>query len=127
MKDEYPKADKSTTIAQIRIQLEYDIKNGEILDISLHPFREQDIIDAKNTLDDIGSDELVIRDLGYIKIDILRKIEEKKAFYLNRLSFNTHIFEKKNDEYQRLDLGKIYKKMCRNKLDRIIKEVYIGK
>lgn len=126
MKDKYPKSAKSTTIAQIRIQFEFDIKSGEILDISLQPFKNQDVIDAINTLDDIKPDELVIRDLGYVKIDVLRRIEEKGAFYLNRLSFTTHIFEKKNGEYQRLDLGKIHKNMRCNKISRISKDVYIG-
>lgn len=126
MKDKYPKSAKKKTIAQIRIQFEYDIKSGEILDLSLHPFKEQDVVDANNTLEDIHPDELLIRDLGYVKIDILRKIEIKEAFYLNRLSFTTHIFENKNGKYQRLDLGKIYKKMRVNKTNRIVKQVYIG-
>lgn len=126
MKDKYPKGNKKTTIAQIRIQFEYDIKNGEILDISLHPFKEQDVIDAENTFGDIDTNDLVIRDLGYVKINGLKQIEEKKAFYLNRLSFSTHIFEKKNSEYQQIDLGKTYKKMRRDKQNRIVKEVYIG-
>ena len=128
MKYKYPKGnDKDTTIAQIRIQFEYDIKNGEILDISLHPFKEQDSVDAENTLDNINPDELIMRDLGYVKIGVLRQIEEKEAFFLNRLSYNTYIFEKKNGKYQQVDLGKTYKKMRRNKLNRIVKEVYIGK
>ncbi len=127
MKEKYSKGNnKATTIAQIRIQFEYDLKNGEILDISLHPYREQDVVDAKNTLDDITHNELVVRDLGYVKIDILRKIEKKDAFYLNRLSFSTHIYEKKKTEFKRLDLGKINKQMERNKVYRITKEVYIG-
>ena len=125
MKEEYPN-DNAKTTAQIRIQFEYDIKNGEVLDISLHPFREQDSIDAKNTLDDILSNDLVIRDLGYIKLDILKKIDKKNAFYLNRLRFGTLIFEKKNGVYQQLDLAKIIKKMRHNNINRIYNEVYVG-
>ncbi len=125
MKEEYPN-DNAKTTAQIRIQFEYDIKNGEILDISLHPFREQDSIDAKNTLEDIRPNELVIRDLGYVKLDILKKIDKKNAFYLNRLRFGTLIFEKKNGVYQQLDLAKIIKMMRHNNINRIYKEVYVG-
>ena len=92
----------------------------------MHPFKEQDIIDAENTFGDIDTNDLVIRDLGYVKINGLKQKEEKKAFYLNRLSFSTHIFEKENGEYQQIDLGKTYKKMCWDKQNRIVKEVYIG-
>ena len=126
MKDVYPKSFTNIKTALIRIQFEYDIKNGEILDLSLHPFREQDISDALETLDSIKSNELIIRDLGYIRIDVLREIEQKKAFYLNRLSFSTNIYEKKKSKFVLLDLGKIYKYMQAKKLFRLEKKVYIG-
>jgi len=125
MKEKYPN-DNAKTTAQIRIQFEYDIKNGEILDISLHPFREQDAVDAKNTLEDICPDELVIRDLGYINLGTLKKIDKKSAFYLNRLRFGTQIFEKNNGVYLQLDLTKIYRMMRHNNINRIFKEVYVG-
>ncbi len=127
MKDKYPKSIKNVKTALVRIQLEYDIKNGEILDLSLHPFKEQDISDASQTIDDIGTNELVMRDLGYIRIDVLRKIEEKESFYLNRLSFSTNIYEKKNNEFIQIDLGKVYKQMRAKNSFRIEKQVYIGK
>ncbi len=127
MKAKYPKGNKANTIAQLRIQFEYDLKNGEILDLSLHPFKEQDVVDAENTLGDISPGELVMRDLGYIKIGVLREIAEKGAFYLNRLNFNTDIYEKKSGGYQKTDLGKTLKEMRRNSRSRIEKEVYIGK
>ncbi len=126
MKDKYPKSIENIKTALIRIQFEYDIKNGEILDLSLHPFKNQDISDALETVDDIDENELIIRDLGYIRIDVLRKIEEKKSFYLNRLSFSTNIYEKKNDKFVQINLGKIFKQMRAKKLYRIEKEVFIG-
>lgn len=69
MKNKYPN-DNAKSSAQIRIQFEYDIKNGEILDISLHLFKKLDTIDARSTLDSICPNELVIRDLGYVKLDL---------------------------------------------------------
>ena len=127
MKDKYPKSLKNIKTALIRIQFEYDIINGEILDLSLHPFKEQDISDASTTVDNIGINELVIRDLGYVRIDVLRKIEERGSFYLNRLHFGTNIYEKNKDDFIQLDLGKVYKQMRVKNLYRIEKQVYIGK
>ena len=127
MKDKYPKSKNNVKTAHVRIQFEYDIRNGKILDLSLHPFKEQDISDASKTVDDIGINELVIRDLGYIRIDVLRKIEEKESFYLNRLGFNTNIYKKKEEEYIQINLGEVYKQMRRKKIFRMVKEVYIGK
>ncbi len=127
MKDKYPKSLKNVKTALIRIQFEYDIKNGEILDLSLHAFKEQDISDAGKTVENIGTNELIIRDLGYIRIDVLKKIEQKESFYLNRLNFGTNIYEKKNDDFIQIDLGKVYKSMRIKKIFRIEKEVYVGK
>ncbi len=126
MKDKYKGSGGSASKACIRIQFEYDLKNGEILDLSFHSYTDQDITNAKNTLDDINANELVIRDLGYIKIDYLRKIENKKAFYLNRLQSGTNVYEKINKKFVKIDFAKLYKYMKFNNIIRIDRKVYIG-
>lgn len=110
----------------IRIQFEYDLKSGEILDLNLFPFVVQDMTNAKDTIGNICDNELLIRDLGYIKIDYLRTIEEKGAFYINRLHSSTNAYEKKEGKFVKLDLVKLYKYMRKNTLARIVKGVYIG-
>lgn len=127
MKDVYKGSGGSGSKSCIRIQFEYDLKNRDILDLSLHPYTEQDMIDAKDTIDDIQENNLVIRDLGYILISNLRKIEERGAFYLNRLHSGTNVYEKKNGEFVELYFWSLYLYMKKMNLPSIEKEVYIGK
>ena len=126
MKDKYKGSGGSSSDACIRIQFEYDLKNGEILDLSLHAYLKQDMTNAKETINDIKANELIIRDLGYIKIDYLQKIEQLKAFYLNRLHSNTKIYEIKNQKFVEIDFTKLHKHMKANKIIRIDKKVYVG-
>ena len=76
MAEKFPGSGGSASNAAIRIQFEYDLKSEQIIDLSLHPFKTQDMTDARLTLINIRPNDLIIRDLGYIKIDYLRKIEE---------------------------------------------------
>ncbi len=127
MKDEYPGSGGSGSPACIRIQFEYDIKVGKILDLSLHAYTSQDATNAKDTIDMISSGELVIRDLGYIVIPLLRQIEDKGAFYLNRLHSGTNVYEKNDDGIMVLiDFAKLHKQLKRDGTIRIEKQVYVG-
>ena len=127
MKNEYPGSGGSGSPACIRIQFEYDIKTGKILDLSLHAYTSQDATNAKDTIDTISSGELVIRDLGYIVLQLLRQIEDKGAFYLNRLHSGTDVYEKnKDNEMVLIDFAKLHKQMKRDGTIRIEKQVYVG-
>ena len=127
MQDKYTGTGGNASKSSIRIQFEYDLKTGKILDLSLYSLNIQDIINAKQTIDDIDKNDLVIRDLGYIAIGNLKKINEKGAFYLNRIKSNTNVYElKENKKFEKIDFVKLYKYMKNNNLQRIEKEVYVG-
>jgi len=127
MKDEYPGSGGSGSPACIRIQFEYDIKAGKILDLSLHAYTSQDATNAKDTIDTISSGDLVIRDLGYIVLPLLQQIEDKGAFYLNRLHSGTNVYEKNKDgEMVLIDFAKLHKQLKRDGIIRIEKQVYVG-
>ena len=127
MKDKYPGSGGSSSKAGIRIQFEYDLKNGEILDLSLYPMTIPDMANAKETIDNINPNDLIVRDLGYIKIEYLRDIEMQQAFYLNRLHSCTIVYEMKSGKLVEINFKKLHKQMKKDKLIRIEKEVYIGK
>jgi hypothetical protein len=125
MKEFYPGSGGSSSPASIRIQFEYDIKTGKVIDISLYPFNKQDVTNAGETLWNINKNDLVIRDLGYIKTRYLKEIKKKGAFYLNRLQNNVNIYEKISGEYKKIDLCKLQKQMKNKGQSLIEKEVYI--
>ncbi len=125
MVEKYAGSGGSASKAQIRIQFEYDYKTGKIYDLSLHAFNDQDSTNAIETMFSTQENDLVIRDLGYIVIQVLLGIEEKKAFYLNRHNFSSNAYENKTDK-KPIDFGKMQKYLKRKKLDSIEKDVYIG-
>lgn len=112
--------------ASIRIQFEFDYKTGQIYDLSLHPFNTQDQTDATATVGNINAGDLVIRDLGYVNINVLLLIASCGAFYLNRLN-SASIYEEKNGEIKEVDLVEVKAHMVKFNLACIEKEIYVGK
>ena len=127
MQEKYPGSGGSASKSGIRIQFEYDLKRGKIHDLSLYAFNNQDFNNANQTIDEIDKNDLVIRDLGYISINILKKIDKKEAFYLNRLKSNIKVYElNENGEFEAIDFVKLHKHMRKNNLQLIEKEAYVG-
>ena len=126
MKGKYKGSGGSASNASIKIQFEYDLITGKITDLSLSPFVVQDQTNATITVDNINSNELIIRDLGYINIPVLRAIEEKGAFYLNRLQSNVNVYELKKGKPVLLDFASLYESMKIKGLNVIEKDVIIG-
>lgn len=113
--------------ALAHIQFEYDLKSGDIKELALGSHKVNDYTNAKETIDKIEKGSLLIRDLGYISVDILKGIIGKEAFFLNRIKPNTSIFELKVDKYVQLSLKSIQKSLRKSKKQFIEKEVFIGK
>jgi len=126
LSDSYAGSGGSGSKAMIRIQFEYDCKTGEICDLSLHPFISQDATDAEETKGSIKAGDLVIRDLGYVSIAMMKFINEKKAWFINRLNFNTKVFEKIGNGFKELDFVAVHQNLDKHGLSMIEKEVYLG-
>ncbi len=126
MKGKYKGSGGGSSAACIRIQFEYDLKSGDILDLSLNPFNVQDTTNAGETINEINSNELVIRDLGYIKIGHLMEIQKKEAFYLNRFHSGTNAYELKDGKYVNIDFYELCKEMKKNRITCMEKDVYLG-
>ncbi len=126
MASKYKGSGGSASESAIKIQFEYDLICGKITDLNLFPFVVQDTTNARDTLGNINSNELIIRDLGYINIPVLKAIENKDAFYTNRMQTSVNVYELKNDKFVEIDFVKLYKSMKLNYLTIMEKEVYIG-
>jgi hypothetical protein len=125
MVEKYAGSGGNASKSQIRIQFEYDYKTGKIHDLSLHAFNDQDSTNAIQTLSTIQENDLIIRDLGYVVIQVLLGIEERKAFYFNRHNFSSNAYENKTDKNP-IDFGEIQKNLKKKGLNSIEKDVYIG-
>jgi hypothetical protein len=112
--------------AGVCIQYEFNVKSGEVNDLSIHPARRPDNKDAIQTVDLVRSGDLTIRDLGYFALDYFTKIVKARAFFLSRLNTKILVYEEKEDKTQELDFAKFYQRMKAQNIQRLDLKVYIG-
>jgi len=98
--------------ASAKIDVIYDFKAKRFQQIKLTDRSKADQKLALDALDFLTPNSLIIRDLGYLRMDCLIKIDEIKAFFLSRLKNNTCIYLDKEDTKE-LDLGEYLYKNCR--------------
>lgn len=112
--------------AAMRIQLEYDILNGKINDLSINAFNDQDASDSIATIEKTEKGDLIIRDLAYMSLEVLKKVAKKLAFFLCRLNTNVNVYEIKDEKYVKLNFKKIANHMKKREMSVMEKEVYLG-
>lgn len=126
MQDLYPGNNGNFSKAGMSLQFEYDLKTNNVIDLSLHPRKDNDFKNAHDTITDIKQGDLVIRDLGYIAIDILKKINQANAYFLNRIKPQTAIFEKVDGKYVHVSMKGIIKHLRKTQAPYIEKVLYVG-
>jgi transposase len=125
LKDVYPGSGGSK--ACLKIQFEYDLKTGNILDLSITPFTTSDLKNSYQTFHQVNASDLIIRDLGYISLEFLKQIHLTKAFYLNRIKSNISIWiDGDNQDYLAVDWYALEKQMRRNRVKSKELTVYLG-
>lgn len=128
LRDLFPGSGGSTSEACVKIQFEYELRSGKIIDLSIGGFTTTDIVNSHNTLDDIQADDLLIRDLGYVDLSLLNIIQKKGAFFLNRIKSNVSVWIKnKTGVFEPLPLAKIEKQMRHQQIATKEFDVYLGK
>jgi len=75
LQDVYPGSGGRTPKACMKIQFEYDLKSGKILELSIGPYTTSDLINSYQTIESVLEKDLIIRDLAYIGLDFLEKVE----------------------------------------------------
>lgn len=86
----------------LRVQGFYDIRGGRFLHFSHTAFTRNDLELADEVLNLLRAGDLLLRDLGYLVLDVLRRIDALKAFFLSRFKHNLQVLELGG---QRLDLA----------------------
>ena len=99
--------------AQISIQYEYDLLTGKPVVLQLTSACRNDQQDSKQTLQDIGKGELLIRDMAYVSQAYLTHITTVGAYYLNRLNPKWIVHDKDDKP---IDFGKLRAKIDRHNL-----------
>jgi hypothetical protein len=123
----YPGSGGDGSEAAIRIQFEYDLLSGNINDLSINAFNDQDSKDSIATIEKCTKGDLIVRDLAYMNLEVLRKIIELiDACFLCRLSPSVNVYEKKHGRFEKLDFLKIFNYMKNNDFTVIEKTAYLG-
>lgn len=112
--------------AGVCIQYEFNVKSGEVNDLSIHPAKRPDNKDATQTMGLVREGDLTIRDLGYFVLDYFKRIEKAGAFFLSRLNTKILVYQKNKNKYQEVDFAKIYQRMKEDNIQRLDRKVYIG-
>ncbi len=84
--------------SSVKINTIYDLKNARFIHFQEYSGIESDIKIGGHSLEVIEKGDLIIRDLGYLKILNLVKVIAKGAFFLSRLSGKINIYETKDGE-----------------------------
>ena len=111
------------SLAAIKIQHEFDLKTGKFLDLTITEASRNDQSDAGETADNICENDLILRDMGYFSSSVLRKFDEKNAFFLSRLPASISVYDENGKE---LDFKKIGVLMSENRTEIMDKQVYLG-
>ncbi len=123
---EFPGFDGDGTKSCTQIQFEYDILSGRINHFSVGDARISDSAYASAYLPTIKCNELIIRDLGYSKIESFKAIEKSQAYYISRLHPGINIFEKRGKEMVPLSYRCIIKRIRKSGKRYLDIPVYIG-
>ena len=123
----YPGSGGSGSKANVRIQFEYDMLSGLINDLAIYAFNEQDATNSTVTLDMTREGDLVIRDLAYMHLDVLKKFIEKSVAFLCRLNTQTLVYQLVKGEMKPVNFPLIVKRMREFGVNHVTEDVYIGK
>jgi len=111
--------------SMISIQYEYDLITGKTMDFRLTNGLCNDQSDSRDHTYDIMENDLFIRDLGYCTMGYLKKVVDNKAFFLNRLSPQTAVYQAERPA-EAIDLTSCFKKIKRHNLPYLTYQVLIG-
>jgi hypothetical protein len=99
------------------------LKTGQFLDLTITEARRNDQTDARETCEIICENDLVLRDMGYFSAPVLRKFDEKKAFFLSRLPASVTVYDENGKE---IDFKKLGTSMSKNGIEMMEKQVLVG-
>jgi len=78
--------------AGLKIQATLDLLKNQWVAFRLTPFRVNDQKASSDVLEMLQKGDLLIRDLGYLVLDVLQQIQQKGAYFLSRWRYGLRVF-----------------------------------
>lgn len=94
----------------IKIFYEYDLKHGVVRNLDIYPANENDYESGEMILEHLQPKELLIRDLGFYKLEVFARIAQAGSYFLSRYKTGTNLYSTV-DGPEQIDLGKLVKKI----------------
>ncbi|MDF1550939.1 MAG: IS4 family transposase [Bacteroidales bacterium] len=116
----------SASKAGVCIQYEFDIKAGQVNDLTITAANRPDSRDTKETINKVEKGDLYLRDLGYSVLSCFRAMQQAGAYFISKLNVGVVVYEKKGDKFVEMDFNKLYQMMTGCKTQRLSRQVYIG-
>lgn len=82
----------------VKIQLEYELYKGNLLQTTIDSGKSSDRQAAISTEDSLQPGDLCLRDIGYYSARNLREIAERDAFYISRIPANTTLWKEDKEK-----------------------------
>lgn len=136
--NEFKGSGGSSSKAAIKIQLQYDLLSGSFLCCDTYNGTASDgkYVEVMDKYTEAG--DLRLTDLGYYKLDYLKQIDAKGAFFISKLKSTTVIYKKnpnpqrnskgeilKSTEYIKIDIFELIKPLADGQTIEL-KDIYIG-
>jgi hypothetical protein len=140
LNEAYPGSGGNASSAGVKIQLEFDLKSGEFINIDVASGKDSDCTYGKSIRDTVNKHDLILRDLGYFNLDDYEDIDKREAFYISRVKLSTATYIYRDDNeieyykngnikqssiYKRIDFLEMLKSMKESETIEI-KEAFIG-
>lgn len=114
--DRYQGSGGSSHTAGMKIQLEYELKSGEFMQVDLGAGKNSDGLYGTERVKTVEENDLCIRDLGYFCIEDFEEMDNRGAYYVSRLKPNIRVYEK-SEMVKRFKNGKVKKDSLYKKVD----------
>lgn len=127
LKELYSGSGGSGSDAAIRIQFEYDLLGGKITDLSMHAFTDQDANNSIATIERTCVGDLVIRDLGYMNLEVLRNLISRSVTFICRVKPSTKIYELQQGKLNEVNFVELKQYMQKHQMVSVEKDVYLSR
>jgi hypothetical protein len=123
LKEDFKGYGGNSSLSSIKMNSIYDIKAGKFVHLEESPAVTSDQTLGTRTIHLIEKGDILLRDLGYLKVKNLIEINQIGAFFLSRLSGSLSIYETENGKA--IPFSQLFEKYNRKGLLDIY--VYIGR
>lgn len=137
-KKAFPGSGGSGSTSSIKIQLQYELLSGSFMRIDIYPGTKSDAEYLKTMKKDKDCKDLKLADLGYFKVDYLKRLDKSGTSFISKVKSNTSLYIKnpsperykvgtikKSSEYIKIDILELAKPLAEGETIEL-KDIYIG-